>query len=134
MSVYSYPGVYVEELPATGPIQGVGTSTAAFVGPTAGGPMREPTKITNWTQFQDIFGGYFPQQPLLYMAYAVRGFFQNGGREAYIVRIGTATQGYRDLPAAGTGNALRVRAKAFGAGGNLISVAVDPSPVVLAAQ
>ncbi len=134
MGIYTYPGVYVEELPATGPIQGVGTSTAAFIGPTITGPMREPTKITNWSQFVDTFGGYFPQQPLLFMAYAVRGYFQNGGREAYVVRVGTALQAYRDLPARGTGNSLRVRAKEFGTGGNLIKIELATAQIVPTAQ
>jgi uncharacterized protein len=134
MGIYTYPGVYVEELPATGPIQGVGTSTAAFIGPTVTGPMREPRKITNWSQFVDTFGGYFPQLPQLFMAYAVRGFFQNGGREAYIVRVGTALQAYRDLAARGTGNSIRVRAKDFGTGGNLIKVEVANAQIVPSAQ
>jgi uncharacterized protein len=134
MAVYTYPGVYVEELPATGPIQGVGTSTVAFIGPTVAGPMREATKITNWSQFVDRFGAYFPQQPRLFMAYAVRGFFENGGSEAYIVRVGTAVQAYRDLPARGAGNSLRVRAKEFGTGGNLIKVDVASVQAVPAGQ
>ena len=29
----SYPGVYIEEFAPGAPIQGVGTSTAAFIGP-----------------------------------------------------------------------------------------------------
>src|SRR4051794_33527834 len=110
MAIYTYPCVYVEEQPATGPIQGVGTNTAAFIGTAVSRAMREPTRITNWSQFVDTFGGYFPQQPRLFMAYAVHGFFDNGGREAYIVRVGTAVQSYRDLPARGAGNSLRVRA------------------------
>lgn len=42
------PGVYIEEIPAVGPIQGVGTSTVAFIGTVAGfpavvGPTPPPT-------------------------------------------------------------------------------------------
>ena len=134
MAIYTHPGVYVEELPATGPIQGVGTSTAAFIGPAVAGPMREPTKITNWSQFVDTFGGYFPQQPRMFMAYAVRGFFENGGTEAYVVRVGTAVQSYRDLAARGTGNSLRVRGKEFGTAGDLIRITVDTAQAVPTAQ
>ena len=50
------PGVYIEEIPATGPIAGVGTSTAAFIGPALFGQLNSPLKITNWTQFRDAFG------------------------------------------------------------------------------
>ena len=133
MGIYTYPGVYVEELPATLP--GRRHEHGGVHRPDDHLPMREPTKITNWSQFVDTFGGYFPQQPLLFMAYAVRGYFQNGGREAYVVRVGTALQAYRDLPARGTGNSLRVqRAKEFGTGGNLIKIELATAQIVPTAQ
>jgi len=54
---YLTPGVYVEEIPATSkPIEGVGTSVAAFVGLAPGGPVNQPMQIANWTQFANIFG------------------------------------------------------------------------------
>ena len=55
---YKTPGVIIEELPANGPIAGVGTSTAAFIGPALGGPVNVPTKVTNWTQYRNLFGEY----------------------------------------------------------------------------
>ena len=48
----SYPGVYIEEFTPGAPIEGVGTSTAAFIGPAARGELDEPTKITSWDQFR----------------------------------------------------------------------------------
>jgi phage tail sheath protein FI len=73
----SYPGVYIEEFAPGAPIQGVGTSTAAFIGPASGGELDEPTKVTSWEQFRNTFG----EQPLpgFFLWYAVRGFFENGG-------------------------------------------------------
>ena len=54
---YLTPGVYVEEVPsANKPIEGVGTSIAAFVGLAPGGPVNRPIRISNWTQFATIFG------------------------------------------------------------------------------
>ena len=44
----SYPGVYIEEFAPGAPIQGVGTSTAAFIGIAARGPLNEPVKVTSW--------------------------------------------------------------------------------------
>ena len=42
---YRSPGVYVEEVPAASkPIEGVGTSTAAFVGLAPGSPVNTPTR------------------------------------------------------------------------------------------
>ena len=70
----TYPGVYISEFDPGAPIQGVGTSTAAFLGPCNDGPPDEPTKLTNWEQFLKTFG----DQPVSghYLWYAVRGFFQ----------------------------------------------------------
>ena len=79
----SAPGVYIEEIPAVGPIQGAGTSTAAFVGAVAKADApTAPTQVTNWTQYRDVFGEYAADKM---MPYAVRGFFDNGGTRAYIV-------------------------------------------------
>jgi phage tail sheath protein FI len=80
----SYPGVYIYEFAPGAPIQGVGTSTAAFIGPAARGPLDLPTKVTSWDQFLATFG----EQPLpgFFLWYAVRGFFENGGQVCYIVR------------------------------------------------
>jgi uncharacterized protein len=82
---YDYPGVYIEELPVAGPIQPVGTSTAAFVGVALKGPVNQPTFITSFDAFRDTFGA----DPIegFYLWYAVRGFFENGGRRVYIVRV-----------------------------------------------
>ena len=85
MPTYLTPGVYVEEVPsASKPIEGVGTSIAAFVGLAPGGPVNTPMRISNWTQFAKIFGD--PNEPDngpfmegAYLAHSVYGFFQNGG-------------------------------------------------------
>ena len=77
---YKYPAVYIEEQPATGPIEGVGTSTPALLGPALDGPVGVPMKITNWTQYKTIFGE-FSATPRLYLPHAVRGFFENGGTD-----------------------------------------------------
>ena len=80
----SYPGVYIEEFAPGAPIQGVGTSTAAFIGVAARGPLDEPIKVTSFAQFVAMFGATPVQGS--YLWYAVRGFFENGGRVCYVVR------------------------------------------------
>jgi phage tail sheath protein FI len=131
---YTYPGVYIEEQPAIGPIAGVGTSTAAFIGPAVRGPLLRPTLITNWTQFKNIFGGYMTA-PLFYMAYAVKGFFDNGGTAAYIVRAGTGQAPFLALPDGGPGSAqsakqsLVLRGKQLGPGSQ-INVMVAAASIV----
>jgi uncharacterized protein len=97
MPSYLSPGVYVEEV-ASGsrPIEGVGTSVAAFVGLAPAGPLNEPTLVTNWTQYVASFGeftdGYF-------LAHSVYGFFNNGGSAAYVVRVGGVQGGVADANA-----------------------------------
>ncbi|MER6078227.1 phage tail sheath subtilisin-like domain-containing protein, partial [Streptomyces sp. NPDC001833] len=98
MPSYLSPGVYVEEV-ASGsrPIEGVGTSVAAFVGLAPTGPLNEPTLVTNWTQYVASFGEFTDGY---YLAHSVYGFFNNGGTAAYVVRVGGSRE-----DAEGTGNA-----------------------------
>jgi len=85
MPTYLSPGVYVEEVPAgTRPIEGVGTSVAAFVGLAAKGPVNEPTLVSNWTQFTESFGDFVENS---YLAHGVYGWFLNGGGNCFVVRI-----------------------------------------------
>jgi phage tail sheath protein FI len=120
MPEYLSPGVFIEEVPSgLKAIEGVSTSTAAFVGRArrgtvpgyvwpgsgtpnlpftpAGGfvltPDPAPVLVTSFAEFQRQFGRPLPI-PLAgdpsdygYLAWAVRAFFDNGGKRAYIVRI-----------------------------------------------
>ena len=74
---YLTPGVYVEETPpGSRPIEGVGTSVAAFVGFAEMGPRNRPVLVTNWSQYQNTFGGYVNGY---YLPHSVYGYFANGG-------------------------------------------------------
>ncbi len=84
MPEYLSPGVYVEEVSSgVKPIEGVGTSTGAFVGITEKGPIGQAELVPNWTQFVKIFGNFIPDY---YLAHAVYQFFKEGGTRCYIVR------------------------------------------------
>ncbi|WP_255948542.1 phage tail sheath subtilisin-like domain-containing protein [Streptomyces odontomachi] len=102
MPSYLSPGVYVEEV-ASGsrPIEGAGTSVAAFVGLAPTGPLNEPTLVTNWTQYVAAFGDFTDGY---YLAHSVYGFFNNGGTAAYVVRVGGAAAGAAGEAAALTGS------------------------------
>ena len=119
----SYPGVYIEEFAPGAPIQGVGTSTAAFLGPFRSGPLNTPTKVTNWDQFLQQFG----DSPLegFYGWYAVRGFFENGGLVCYITRVSNATFEQRILNDIGGNPTIRIWARQAGDLTPDIQVAVD---------
>jgi phage tail sheath protein FI len=110
MPTYTWPGVYVEEVPsAVKPIAGVGTSTAAFIGVSAditkpwdtgkktgmalsvaGSAYSQaaaltPQPVNSWTEFTQKFGDV--QDANRYLAHAVFGFFNNGGTRCWVTRI-----------------------------------------------
>jgi phage tail sheath protein FI len=97
MPEYLAPGVYVEEIDSgPPPIQGVGTSTTAFVGMTRRGPIEgRPVLVTNYGEFVRTFGGGFDFGPTFAqftdLPHAARGFFTNGGRRLYVMRVAPAT-------------------------------------------
>ncbi len=128
MPEYLSPGVYVEEVSSgIKPIEGVGTSTGAFIGSAERGPIKKPVLVTNWSQFTATFGGFIESG---YLAYAVFHFFNEGGTKCYVVRAakGTAEQLKRAEKAF---NDLIVRASSEGEWGNNIKIKIDdesPAP------
>ena len=80
-------------------IDGVTTGIAAFIGRTLKGPVSRPLTVKSFSEFQQRFGGLWQPSPL---SYAVEQFFENGGREARIVRVvNGARPPTLSLPAAG---------------------------------
>ena len=97
MPEYLAPGVFVEETSFRAKsIQGVGTSTTAFVGPTRKGPLNMVSDvITSFGEFERIYGGLADltiggAAQRNYMAHSVKAFFDNGGARLYIARTFTA--------------------------------------------
>lgn len=127
------PGVYIEEVQVPGPIAGVGTSTAAFIGQAKQGPLNAPKRITNWTQFVGAFGSYVTSGPVK-VTHAVRAFFENGGANCYFVRVGTAVRASLTLDdrAPAPLPALVVTARKEGSGGNNIQIEIKDSVVAAA--
>jgi len=129
------PGVYIQEIDVPGPIAGVSTSIAAFIGPALTGPILQPTRVTNFTQFANAFGlpngngnlSPFFAQGGIYAPHAVRGFFDNGGATCYFVRVSRARRASLTLAdRAGTPQpTLVVRARTEGLAGNTITVTVQ---------
>jgi phage tail sheath protein FI len=83
------PGVSFEwhdaATPAIGPIR---TDIAGFVGIAERGPLHIAAKIESQTQFMSVFGGRIAQG---YLAYAIDGFFANGGKTCWVVRVADPT-------------------------------------------
>jgi hypothetical protein len=77
------------------------------VGRTLRGPVDQPILVTSFAQFQHVFGGLWQPSPL---GYAVEHFFDNGGREALIVRaVNGARPATLTLPAGAHVLTLRAR-------------------------
>jgi phage tail sheath protein FI len=128
MPEYLSPGVFIEEVPSgLKAIEGVSTSTAAFVGRARRGPVPAyawpgsgtpglpfsptggfvltpdpaPVLVTSFSEFQRKFGRPWEIPPdgdptdYGYLGWAVRAFFDNGGKRAFVARIadGTDTPG-----------------------------------------
>jgi len=138
----SFPGIYIQEFTPGAPIQGVGTSTGAFIGTAIKGPVNAPTFLTSWDEFQNVFGGLIaeasnvPISTRSYLAPAVYGFFLNGGTGCYVVRAVPSTtptlMATADLPITAAVPSpvptdLVVTAIAEGSIGNSISVTAADS-------
>lgn len=81
----SYPGVYIEEIPSgTHTITGVATSIAAFAGWAPKGPTDHAEPVFSWPEYARKFGGLVSGN---YLGYSVYNFFNNGGSQAYIIRV-----------------------------------------------
>lgn len=127
MAVVSYPGVYVEEI-ASGirPIESASTSTAAFVGLSEMGPDDDALRVTSWTEFQKYYGTFINGG---YLAHSVFQFFNNGGRQCYIVRITRSDAAAASVTvqnrAAAPVNGLIFSAKNKGAWGNYLYLQIE---------
>ena len=85
MGESQYPGVYIEEI-SSGPhrIDGVSTTTTAFVGRSDRGPIGTAVEVMTFLEHTKTFGGLDPRYEL---GHALRAFFANGGQRAWVVRV-----------------------------------------------
>lgn len=81
----THPGVYIEEVSSgVRTITGVATSIALFVGWAPKGPIDRAVRITSFADFARSYGGLDVRSLL---GYAVKQFYDNGGSDAYVVRL-----------------------------------------------
>ena len=130
--VLNYPGVYIEELPsAVHTITGVATSIGAFVGWAPQGSVTEAVLVQSFSDYQRVFGGLDARS---FLGYSVSQFFNNGGQQAYIVRLvsapitkGTANGTDSSVTINVTGGALTFQAKSVGAWSNSYGIQIGNS-------
>src|SRR3989454_648655 len=120
MPEYLAPGVYVEEIDTgSKPIEGVSTSTTGMVGVTERGPVNVPILVTSYGEYVRWFGARLnpllysnSNDPHCYLPQAVEGFFTNGGKRVFIVRvldINGAAPAIFDLHNRGTNNSAMTK-------------------------
>lgn len=128
MAEYLSPGVYVEEFDSGAqPLEGVGTSTAGFIGLAQRGAVEGlPQLVTSMADFQRIFGSYLSENAFgayRFLAYSVDQFFVNGGSRCFIMRVAPSDA----KPAVHESQALRLTAKNPGAWGNQVRALFVPA-------
>jgi len=113
------------------------TGIPGFLGLTQRGPLNVPVRITNLEAFQRVFGhlghGTFLEPSL-------KGFFENGGRECFVLRVAHQRENGPGLPARAAQADVRdpksrrrylVRASSEGSWGNDIRFKVERRPARL---
>ncbi|HKH91627.1 MAG TPA: phage tail sheath C-terminal domain-containing protein [Gemmatimonadaceae bacterium] len=119
----TYPGVYIEEVPSgVHTVTGVSTSITAFIGYTMRGSVDEPIHIFSFADFERAFGGLDSASPL---SHCVKHFFQNGGTEAYVVRVAQNAKAAAVTLRNASIGVLDVAASSEGTWGNSLQLDVD---------
>lgn len=129
MATHTTPGVYYERMDATAPaITAIRTDVAGFVGIALSGPVDTAVPVQSWKQFQAYFGGFTGGG---FLAYAVRSFFENGGKRCWVVRVasndpvGGALAAGLELASTTAGRSVwRISASSPGIWGNNLTVSV----------
>lgn len=131
MAEYLSPGVYVEEFDSgPTPMQGVGTSTAGFIGVAERGPVvGSPVLVTGPADFTRKFGGYLHESEFgqyRFLAHAVNHFFANGGSRAFIMRVAPPdAKTAKVVTKKGKESVLDIQAKDPGAWGNSVVITFE---------
>lgn len=132
MAEYLSPGVYVEEFDSgSKPMEGVGTSTAGFVGLAERGPVSGvPQLATNFADFKRTYGGYLSENEFgeyRFLAYAVEQFFLNGGARCFISRVAPSDAKCSKGSVPKEKPVLQIVSKNPGVWGDDISIVITPS-------
>lgn len=94
MTGAALPGVSLSSAPRGFEAEPLRTDVAAFLGRLRRGPVGAPVRVESWN---DVVGTFGPptgpsraghhQDGAFATPYALRGFFENGGRTAWVVRV-----------------------------------------------
>lgn len=111
MDAMQSPGVYVRTVRPERRLDGVATDVAGFVGIAERGPVDSPVRIDGWPAFVSVFGSFVANG---FLAYAVRAFFEAGGRACWVVRVAAPSVATRTAGAQPADGSASVVASAAG--------------------
>jgi len=121
-----HPGVYIQEVPSgVRPIEGVSTSTGAFIGKTEMGALKRAVLVTSVTEFEAKYGKYLNDS---WLSHSVHQFYNNGGKKCYIVRVAgagaaAAAIGIKDRRGTAA-QTITIAAASEGAWGNSLDIVI----------
>jgi hypothetical protein len=102
------PGLTVDVAPPAPLPPPLRTDVAGFIGATRRGPIGIPVRVTSLNDYHDVFGDL---DSAANTSYAVRGYYENGGDLAWVVRVaGVMATATATLSAAGQAGFARVAA------------------------
>ncbi|MGW0809042.1 phage tail sheath family protein [Nonomuraea sp. NPDC002799] len=84
MTSAALPGVSLTVVRGGSDTEPLRTDVAAFLGRTRRGPVGTPVRVRSWNDVVGVFG---PPDGSSATPYALRGFFENGGRAAWVLRL-----------------------------------------------
>lgn len=132
LSAYRTPGVRLEWLDAAPQSRTLlRTDIAGFAGIAERGPLHRPVRVDSWEGFRGVFGEHRPDA---YLAYAVEGFYANGGRRCWVVRVADpvrAASAVTTLNDTDGHPVLTLTATSPGNWGNRVRYRVEPTPTGL---
>ncbi len=125
MPTYNSPGVYIQDVVSgIQTIDQASSSIGALIGKTKSGAVGVAVKIGSWTEFVSKFasGLETPFMENSFLPYSVYGFFQNGGKELYVVSVKKNA-----VKASATGSYIKATALSEGVWGNNIHIQLKRS-------
>ena len=82
------PGLTVEVAAPPGELPPpLRTDVAGFLGATRRGPLGTPVRVESLNGYRDLFGDLDPGAAT---SYAIRGYYENGGELAWVIRVAGA--------------------------------------------
>jgi hypothetical protein len=79
------PGLYFTRTERVAQASPLRSDVAGFVGRARRGPVGQRVRVEGWNDYQRWFGGLDGEA---FMPFALRGYFENGGQVAHVVRTG----------------------------------------------